>query len=440
MIVVKNKSNFLLIFIIFLTSFTTGFIVSLYLGSNNAIELLKNTSWKNYSWGENKKDIWSLFKRDKDLDLTRLWEVYFYLDKEYYSSSSIKKEDLVESAIKWMVEWLWDKHSEFMTIKETERFNGALSWDFEWIWAVVDKTSVWVKIERIINGSPAKKFWLLKGDILIEANGVDLSPLDLYDAVDKIKWVAGTRVVLKILRVWEKNVLEKEVIRWKIKIPSVDYKKIETKNNLNVWYIAVNMFWENTDGDFGKALSDLKDTEGIVIDLRDNGGGYLQRAVIILSNFVENNKNLVFTKYKNIFDNKVYKSINDGDIYKWKIVVLINGNSASASEITAWALRDHKKAILVWEKSYGKGSVQQPFDLNDGWLLKLTIAKWFTPNNKNIDGEWIEPDIKVAFEKEDYENNYDRQLEVAKEVLNQFIKYWSLKLSIEKYSESVKSD
>lgn len=322
-----------------------------------------------------------------------------------------------------------------MTKKETKNFNEALSWDFEWIGAVVEKVELWVAIERILKGSPAKKFGLLKWDILIEANGVELEGLDLYEAVDNIKWPAWTKVVLKFLRAWEIEPLEKEVIRWKIKIPSIDSKVLE---DTNIWYIAINMFWWDTEFEFKKALDELKDTDGLVIDLRDNGWGYLQSAVVILSNFIKNGKNLVFTKYKNIFDNNVYKSVNEWDTYDWKIVVLINGNSASASEITAWALRDYNKAILVWEKSYWKWSVQQPFDLNNGGTLKLTIARWFTPKNKNIDKEWIEPDIEVKFEKEDYENDYDRQLEEAKKILNNFIKYGSLKLSIDKYNSTMK--
>jgi carboxyl-terminal processing protease len=329
-----------------------------------------------------------------------------------------------------MVESLWDKHSEFMTISETERFNQALSWDFEWIWAVVEKNPLWVQIERIIKWSPAKKYWLFKDDIIIEANWTILQELDLFDSVDEIKWPAWTKVLLKILRTWEDSILEIEVTRDKIKIPSVDSKIIE---DTNIWYIALNMFWEDTDIEFTKALELLKNTDGIIIDLRDNGWWYLQKAVSILSELVEEWENLVFTKYKQLFNNIVYKSINDWNIYTWKIVVLINWNSASASEITAWALSDHKKAIIVWEKSYWKWSVQQAFDINWGWLLKLTIAKWYTPNDINIDKEWINPDIEVKFEKEDYENEYDRQLETAKEALNDFIKYWSLQLTIDKF-------
>lgn len=419
---IKNNNNFSLFLIIFLTSFLLGVIVSFYIGKNINNKLLIN---------QKGVDIMSVIKNDNDLNLEKFWEAYKYIKNDYYENNWLKKEDLVDWAIRWMVHSLWDKHSEFMTAEETKKFNETLSWDFEWIWAVVEKSLLWVTIERILKGSPAKEYGLLKDDIILEANWIILKDLDLYDSVDKIKWKSWTLVKLKILREWEKEVLEKDIIRWRIKIPSIDFKLIE---DTNLWYIAINMFWDDTDSEFEKAIIELMNTEWLIIDLRDNGGWYLQKAVSMLSLLIENNENLVFTKYKKFFENQVYKSINDWNIYKWKIVVIINWNSASASEITAWALSDYNKAIIVWEKSYWKWSVQQPFDLNGWWLLKLTIANWYTPNDKNIDKEWIEPDIEVKFEKEDYENEYDRQLEIAKEVLKDFIKYWSTKLTIDKYN------
>jgi carboxyl-terminal processing protease len=204
------------------------------------------------------------------------------------------------------------------------------------------------------------------------------------------------------------------------------------------------MFWEETSMEFEKILNEKIDSKWLIIDLRDNWGGYLQSAVSILSNLIEDDKTLVVTKYKDLFSNISYPSINDWNIYKWKIVVLINENSASASEITAGALKDYNKAIIVWKKSYGKWSVQKPFTLNDGSMLKLTIAKWFTPNDINIDHEWIMPDIEISFEKKDYTPEewkekefvpYDRQLEVAKEVLKIFIENDAYKLSIDKSLE-----
>ncbi len=421
---VKKQNKFWLVFIIFLTSFLIGVIFSF----NVAIKINSNLLKSQNNW-----DILDVITNNGNLDLTEFWEVYSIIKEKFYTNGeTIEKETLVEWAIKWMVEALWDKHSEYMSIEETERFTASLSWDFEWIWAVVEKTVLWVKIERIIKWSPAKKYWLLKDDIIIKANWEELQDLDLFDSVEKIKWPAWTKVLLEILRAWESDILEIEVIRDKIKIPSIDSKIIE---DTNLWYISINMFWDDTDREFLTALNSLKNTEWLIIDLRDNGWWYLQKAVIILSSFIEKDKNLVTTKYQQILiRNDIYPSINDWNIYEWKIVVLINWNSASASEITAWALRDYSKAILVWEKSYWKWSVQQTFDMDTWWLLKLTIAHWYTPNDVNINHEWINPDIEVKFEKEDYENQYDRQLETAKEVLKEFINLWSLQLVVDKFN------
>ena len=154
----KNKKFLPYFFVIFLTSFLLGVIFSFQVGKNIMSDLLKSKTY--VVTGESTYE-------ESDLDLTRVLEAYYFLEREYFDTSVIKKNDLVESAIKWMVDWLWDKHSEYMTKKETKNFNEALSWDFEWIGAVVEKVELWVAIERILKGSPAKKFGLLKWDILI---------------------------------------------------------------------------------------------------------------------------------------------------------------------------------------------------------------------------------------------------------------------------------
>lgn len=437
----KNKINFSLVFITFLTSFLLWVIFSLNIAKNLNNELLKEVK---------SNGIISVLK-DENLDLTKFWEVYNIMKINSYDIESVKKEKLIDSTIKWLVDWLWDKHSEYLNKNETEKFNEVLSWDFEWIWAVVEKNEIWVLIERLIKWAPAIKSWLKAWDIIIKANNIELKDLSLYDAVDKIKWPSWTEVILELIRPWELSHLKISVIRERIKIPSVDSKLIKWTN---IWYISLNIFWEDTYLEFDKALKKLYDTDWIIIDLRDNWWGYLQSAVFILSELIEDGKTLVVTKYKDLFSNIVYPSINDWNIYKWKIVVLINENSASASEITAWALRDYKKAIIVGKKSYGKWSVQKPFDLKDWSMVKITIAKWFTPNDINIDKEWIIPDIEVWFEKQDYDLEeckkswvcdknmpieefefYDRQLEEAKNVLNIFIENNAYKFSIDKYLE-----
>lgn len=390
---------------------------------------------------ENIQKVWSENTTffSEDLDLTSFWEVYELIEEEYFTTNVVKKEDLVNGAITWMVEALWDQHSEFMNPDMTEKFEASLNGDFEWIWAVVEKVPLWVKIERILSGSPAKKYGVRAWDIVISANGAALEDLDIFDAIDEIKWPAGTTVLLEIIRTWEDKILEIEVIRAKIQIPSVEEKFFEEEN---LGYIAINMFGESTAQEFRKALDNVKSSgvEGLVIDLRDNGGGYLQSAVEILSEFIPQWEVLVKTKYKDSFFNENYFSMNDGDVFDKKIVVLINGNSASASEITAGTLREYDKALLLWTQSYWKWSVQQPFDFEDGSLLKITVAKWFTPKWKNIELEWVSPDIEVDFLQEDYENNFDRQLEEAKKLLGIFISDWTIGLTLEEYKKNTSQE
>lgn len=381
--------------------------------------------------------LWEQNFLDKSLDFRLFSEVYEKVAGNYYGFDSISKKDLISGMIKGFIEALWDKHSEYFNTEETKKFNEVLSGDFEWIGAVIEKNDFGVVVERIIAGSPAKESGILSGDIIIKANGEELKDITLTDAVAKIRWPAETVVELEIVRPGQKELLTKKVTRKKITIPSVDGKIIpETE----MGYITLSIFGEKTADDFKKILDELltKNPKGLIIDLRDNGGGYLETAVTILSNFVEKDKTLVVTKEKNPLLNRSYFSY--GNTYKpLPIVVLINENSASASEITAGALSDYSLAILVGQKSYGKGSVQQPFTLSDGSEMKITVAKWYTPKDHGIDKVGIKPDIEVGFEKEDYEKNYDRQLEEAKKILSSFIQTGDKNKVVEEYLKNAET-
>lgn len=408
-------------FIFFLTSFLLWFFFAGFLAENQFLWLWKTSEKLSFlPW--------------EKLNLSDFWEVYDIIELKYFSDNQIKKDDLVRGAISWMVEALGDQHSEFMDPETTKKFDEALTWDFEGIGAVVEKVPLGIKVERILKGSPAKKYGVRAKDIIIKVDEEDLDELDLYDAVEKIKGPAGTQVKLTIIRPEEEELLEIAVTRDKIHIPSVEEEYFEEDN---IAYISINMYGEQTAQEFRSALENVKKTnvDGLIIDVRDNGGGYLLSAVEILSEFIKKDEVLVKTRYKDSFLNQNYFSINEGEIYDKKVVVLINGNSASASEITAGALKDYDKAILVGEKTYGKWSVQQPFDMPDGSLLKITVAKWFTPNGINIDEEGINPDIEVSFTEEDYDNNYDRQLEEAKKILKTFIEKKTIGLTLEVHTE-----
>ena len=418
----KNNTSIFPIILLFLTSFLLGVFSTLYTAKTDI-----NILWKTGS-----KDLFSESNM-WNLDFSSLKDTYNILKENYYDVEDIEKEVLVQGMKKGLVDAIGDRHSEFMTPDEKEKFEEVLSGDFEGIGAVVETNIIWVEIERILKGSPAKKYGVRAWDIVLEANENKLEGLSLYEAVEKIKGPAGTSVNLKILRAWEAWPVEILVIRDKIKIPSVEEEYFQEED---IAYIAINLFGDETSREFKKALDAIPNaSRGLIIDLRDNWGWYLQSSVEILSEFIESKKSLVETKYRQSEYNTTYYSNNNGNIFDKKIVVLVNENSASASEITAGTLRKYDKAIIVWKKTYGKWSVQQPFDLDDGSLLKLTIAKWYIPGGKTIDKEGIEPDIEIDFLEEDYENEYDRQKEEAKKILQKFIDLDALQLAVDKYLE-----
>jgi carboxyl-terminal processing protease len=208
----------------------------------------------------------------------------------------------------------------------------------------------------------------------------------------------------------------------------------------NIGYIDLSIFWEDTAHDFEKALIQIKESraQGLIIDLRQNGGGLLDSAIDILSHFVPKDKALVTTKENNPKDNITLFSHGSPISFSLPVVILLDSHSASASEIVAGALQDYRQAIIVWETSYGKGSVQQPFPLEDGSELKITVARWFTPYDRGIDGKGITPDISVKMTLQDYEKWYDREFEEAKKVLVRWIENRDRDATIKEFSASGK--
>ena len=294
--------------------------LSIYLNKENLSKsyLIKNDTTKILSnW-----KIW-FDSNGTDLDFTKLSKVYALIHDNFYSSSgSIDKNTLLDSSIKGLVDWLGDKHTEYMSTQETKSFKDILNWDFEWIGAVIDKNDKGVVIASILKGSPAEKSKMQNGDIIIKANESDLQDLSLSDAISKIKWPKGTNVTLTFLRKGEDKPLMKDIIRDKIQIPSVETKDF-TGSYDNIWYISLNIFWENSAKEFKVALDSLNDKDWIILDLRNNWWGYLESAVAILSNFIKNWDTVVTTKFKDSSKNVSLKSSNSWNIYDKPIVILI---------------------------------------------------------------------------------------------------------------------
>lgn len=369
--------------------------------------------------------------KENSLNLDKLKFVYESFKKEYYDFDKVEVDNLLESSIAWLIYWAKDPHSQYFTKEENIDFQESLSWDFHWIWAILEKVDLWVKIMSVLPKSPAEKAQIKENDVILTVNWKNISQMKVQEVIALIKWPVWKEVNLEIKR-WD-EIIYKKVFTWEIVFPSISVKDLEN----DIWYIAISTFWSNTSKDFFKEFEKFKNKKWIIIDLRQNSWWFLTTSNDILSNFVKKWELILTTKYKDWKEDKYFSEWWNFD-FDWKIVILIDENSASASEIFAWTMRDYKKAILVWKKSYWKGSVQSQIEFPDKSMLKVTVAKWFTPSWVNIDKQWIKPDIEVNFKKEDIEKKYDRQLEEAKKVLESFIKNDYLQLSIDKYNEKVR--
>ena len=378
------------------------------------------------------------------LDLTTLWQAFDIIRQNYISYDNISATDIVRGMVRGMVDALKDPHSEYFDPEETKGFNETLAGNFEGIGAVVDANELGVSVDSVLPKSPAEASGILMGDVIVKIDGTEIKGLSLEDAVKKIRGPAGTKVTLDIIRTdskGEKSLVEKVVTREHVDVPSIDSKMLDG----NVGYIMMSIFGQNTASDFTSALDKLmaKKPVGLIIDLRGNTGGFLDAAVAILSHFVDKGKPVVTIKTRDPSGDETSFSKGD-DPVRIPIVLLVNGNSASASEITIGALHDYKLAIIVGEQTYGKGSVQNVFPLGDSagkdGQMKVTIAKWYTPDDTNIDKVGFTPDIIVKPRKDDYKNKYDRQLDEGKQVLLEFVKTGDIQKSIDEESTRVKSE
>lgn len=292
--------------------------------------------------------------------------------------------------IEWLVSSLKDPFSEFLSGKDLEQFSESLRGTFAGIGAVIGEHDEGVIIREILPESPAYKSGLKMGDIIVSVNGTSLRWKTTTEAVNLIRGEIGSRVTISYRR--GGMLASSEITRQEVKIPSI---KSETLSG-GVLYIEIKMFGQSTARDFRQILATQanKDTKSIVIDLRDNGGGLLSAAQEMLSHFFPPQTVILRDKWKNT-EEVIATELTQPLFLKTPVVVLVNENSASASEIFAGAMQDNKRWQVIGRKTYGKWSVQQPFQLSDGTTLKLTIARWFTPNNRSIDKEGITPDITL---------------------------------------------
>jgi len=342
-----------------------------------------------------------------NLDYSSVEQVYDELRANYDGKLDVNK--LTDGLKQGLVSASGDPYTEYMPPTEAKEFNGQLSGSFEGIGALLGKNEKGnVIIISPIDGFPAKKAGLQPRDVIAEIDGKDASTFTTDKAVEKIRGPKGTTVKLRIIRN-ESEDLTFDIKREEINIPSVESKILDG----NIGYIKISRFGDDTSTLSQKAAEKFKQdgVKKIVLDLRGNPGGYLEAAVDVSSLWLKDKTVLQEKRDGKVI--KTYTSKGASPLLGIPTIVLIDEGSASASEIVAGALHDNKAASLLGTKSFGKGSVQQPQTLANGGLLKITVARWFTPNGKNIDKDGIKPDTQVERTADDYKAGRDPQLDAA---------------------------
>lgn len=347
--------------------------------------------------------------RQKVSDFSDVNEVVQALKDNY--DGTIDDTKLMDSIKSGVAKSAGDPYTEFFNEEDSKAFSDELSGSFEGIGAELGKDGSNIVIITPIAGSPAEKAGIKSKDIIVKIDDTQATDMSIAEAVKLIRGKAGTDVKLTLAR--DGNKVELTITRGKITIPSV---KWEIKDNICI--ITLSRFGEDTSKLTLQAANECRaaNVKGIILDMRGNPGGLLDSAVKVSSLWLENGKTVLLEKRGGKVE-KTYTASGTPVLKGIKTVVLINGGSASASEITAGALRDNNVATLMGEKSYGKGSVQQILQLNGGGTLKVTIARWFTPNDKNIDKEGIAPDTEVKLTDDDVKAGRDPQLDAAKNYL-----------------------
>lgn len=348
-----------------------------------------------------------------NLDYSSVEQVYDSLRANY--DGQLSEADLINGLKEGIAKASGDRYTEYMPPKEAKEFNSVLDGTFSGIGAELSKDNQNIVVVAPIAGYPAEKAGLKPKDIIAEVDGTSTADMTISEAVSKIKGAEGTKVKLKVIRN-NSQALDFEITRAVITIPSVEYKILDG----NIGYIKISQFGKDTSDLTQKAAQSFADAhvKGIVLDLRSDPGGLLDAAVSVSSQWLDPGKTVLQEKRDGVVV-RTYPAKGTPLLKGIKTAVLIDSGSASASEITAGALKDNGAATLIGQKSFGKGSVQTLINFKDDSLLKVTIARWYTPGGKNIDKEGITPDQKVDRTDEDFKNNKDPQQDAAINYINQ---------------------
>lgn len=352
-------------------------------------------------------------KLTEDVDFNLFWNVWDILKKEYVDKDKLDDKKMFYGALRGLVESIGDPYTVFMEPKIAKEFSDDLAGTFEGIGAEIGKKDNIITIIAPLADMPAEKAGLVAGDKIYAIDGQAATGLAIDEAVRKIRGPKGTEVVLTIFRNGFDKAKDFKIIRQTILVKSVRTKMSDNK----IFIITITNFNDDTSGLFKQAAQEAaeKNPKGIILDLRNNPGGYLETAIDVASEWID--QGVVVTERFSAEKKNEYLSRGRARLKDFPTVVLVNQGSASASEIVAGALKDLGKATILGMKTFGKGSVQTLEEIKDGSSVKITVAEWLTPKGYNINQQGIVPDVEVDLTPEDYNENKDPQMDKAVELL-----------------------
>ena len=354
--------------------------------------------------------------KPESVDFSLFWDAYNKLRQNFISPEKIDNQKILYGAIAGMTKSLGDPYTDFFNPDQAKMFNQDLLGSFEGIGVEVGTKKEQLTVIAPLKGTPGDKAGLKAGDLIIKINSKNTSDMSEQEAVNNIRGKKGTEVILTIFRDGWNQTKEIKIIRDTIKVNSIDW---ELKDG-DIAYISIHQFDQSLSADFKKISFQILDSPAkkIILDLRNNPGGYLEVSQDIASWFLKPGQVVTIEDFGKNKNSQQYKAQGNNIFVDYPMVILINKGSASAAEILAGALRDNRNIQLVGEKSFGKGSVQKLVELNDGEsFIKITIAKWLTPKGNSISEVGLSPDVKIDITDNDLKVDKDSQLDKAIEII-----------------------
>lgn len=353
---------------------------------------------------------------EEEVDIALLWNVWKLLTKNYIEPERLQVTPMLHGAVTGLVAAIDDPYTSFMPPQENKEFRQSLNGNLQGIGAELTFKDEKIVVVAPLKGSPAESEGLLPEDVITHVDGESMEGYDLSGAVELIRGPKGTQVTLTVLRNEEESI-DITITRDDIKVPSTE-SEVKEYDGKQIGYIALNRFGDTTTREVRAALEQLleEDIAGLIFDVRYNGGGYLDKAIDLSSMFLTKGKVVsVERREGEPTHHYVTGTPIDAEI---PMVVLINEGSASASEILAGALQDNGRATVIGMTSFGKGSVQEVFDLPGNTSVRITTARWLTPNGKDLGKEGVHPDIEIERTTEQIQEGEDPQLDAALELLS----------------------